>query len=292
MNREAGQADAIPLQDRLQEEFDRVGRPLRFLFMEADTSPEDLAREAVRQGATCVLLCGGDGTVVGGLTGLIGSGIPAALVPVGTGNLLAVNLDLVNRRLAEWVTFAVVGKPLSLDMLRIRDDQGRIYHSAVIAGIGYDARIVAGTKRPMKKRWGAWAYVVSALSHMHDKTCTMWITIDHGPTFSFPMQSALVANVGELQAGIVLLPEADPTDGLMNIAIMKSSGWSQWLRVVLNILTQRVREEPAIALFQARHILMKFDHPQPFQYDGEAMGVVRQLEVEILPGAATVMVPR
>src|ERR1700733_10847933 len=117
-----------------------------------ETSPDDtgerLARMAVESGVDLVIASGGDGTVTACAAGVAGSGIPLGVLPCGTGNLLARQLGLplsVDEALAGALTGSdrrvVVGTA-----------NGRPF--VVMAGIGFDAEMLAGASEQLKKRLG------------------------------------------------------------------------------------------------------------------------------------------
>src|ERR1044072_7698663 len=53
-----------------------------------------IAAQGVADGVDVIAVYGGDGTTMQAVSGMIGSGIPLALIPGGTANLLAGNLDV------------------------------------------------------------------------------------------------------------------------------------------------------------------------------------------------------
>src|SRR4029079_7994814 len=103
--------------------------------------------------------------------------------------------------------------------------------------------------------------------------------------------SVTLANVGQLQGGVSLLPDAEPDDGLLDIAVVQASAWPEWLSVCWSVIRRRVWEERTVALLKVEQATLIFSRPQAFQYDGEMAGKVKRLEVEVLPGAVRVMVP-
>src|ERR1041384_600501 len=95
-----------------------------------ETSEEDpgtgQAREAVEQGADVVIAAGGDGTVRAVAEGLHESGIPLALLPAGTGNLLARNMDLTLDDMPDSVRTAFTGKDRRIDLGIVAIDRNSV----------------------------------------------------------------------------------------------------------------------------------------------------------------------
>ena len=124
-----------------------------------ETTPDDpglgMAEAAVAAGVQLVVICGGDGTIMACLGALVGTDVPVALVPLGTGNLLARNLG-VPTEFADALAVAVNGVDRRIDLGRVGDQR-----FAVMAGIGFDAAMMADASEDMKRLAGWPAYVAS-----------------------------------------------------------------------------------------------------------------------------------
>ena len=139
------------------------------IFLE--TTPEDpgggMATKAVEEGAELVFACGGDGTVMACVTALAGTGVAMAVLPAGTGNLLAANLGLATDP-ATGLQVALDGGRRKIDVGVLAGDGGdRCF--AVMAGMGFDAQMLEGTSETAKKRIGWLAYLGGAFKHLRDR---------------------------------------------------------------------------------------------------------------------------
>ena len=116
----------------------------------------DLARMALAAGADCVVASGGDGTLNEVLQSVAGTGVPLAIYPAGTANVLARDLGLPREPelLAELVA--------SGQTRRISCGRAGSRYFFLMAGIGLDAAIIRGVSPKLKKRWGKGAYAYSA----------------------------------------------------------------------------------------------------------------------------------
>ncbi|MDZ4236173.1 MAG: diacylglycerol kinase family protein, partial [Dietzia sp.] len=118
-----------------------------------ETTEEDpgvgQAEEAAASGVGLVLACGGDGTVRSVAQGLVGTGIPMGVVPLGTGNLLARNLDIPLDDVDRAVRVAMSGRSRGVDLglVRYTDGDGHTHDDVflVMLGAGMDADMIAGT---------------------------------------------------------------------------------------------------------------------------------------------------
>src|SRR6185295_297488 len=144
-----------------------------------ETTPDDpgtgQARRAVEAGAEVVFVSGGDGTVRACLEGLAGTSAALAVLPAGTGNLLAANLGLPLDPV-EGVRVAVEGGRRQLDLGEV---DGELF--AVMAGMGFDAAVMDSTPSTLKARIGPLAYVLSAVPHLFGRPMRVRVLVDDQP---------------------------------------------------------------------------------------------------------------
>ena len=249
-----------------------------------DDTGEQLTRDAVLAGVELVLASGGDGTVSACAGGIAGSGIPLAVLPAGTGNVLARNLGLP-LSLDEALTVALTGVDRPLD---VGTANGRPF--VVMAGIGFDAEMIEGTNEALKTRAGWAAYVLAALGHLRDRPTRMVLRVDGGPPRRYLASGVVIGNVGALPGNLQLLPDAVPDDGVLDVAVLAARGWTGWLRLAADVL--RRRNSAQLSLLTCRQLTVDVGRPRSWEVDGEVAGRSRELRVTIRPGELLVRVPR
>ncbi len=247
-----------------------------------ETTSEDpgtgQARRAVAEGAGVVFVCGGDGTVRSVIAGMIGSEAALALLPAGTGNLLATNLGLPDDP-AEGIRLAVERGRRHLDVGRV---DGDVF--AVLAGMGFDAAVMAGTSSELKARIGSPAYVLTALRRLLDRSMSVEVVIDGQPPLRTRARTVLVGNVGRLQGGIRLLPDAEPDSGVLEVAILAPRHLGHWAAMALAILFRRPKV-PSMKILRGSRITVRSTRPQPRELDGDVIEPGRVLDVAVEPAA-------
>jgi diacylglycerol kinase family enzyme len=281
----------------------------------AETSPAEaglgLARQAVTTGARLVFAAGGDGTVRACAQALAGTGIPLAIVPLGTANLTARALGIPSR--AERALEAGFGgRDRQIDLARAGGDgiesgdllgreggrgpnsgdgAGGISFTAM-AGIGLDAAVVGTARAPHKRRLGWLAYAAAGLTQLGWTPRDFTVRLDGGEPVTRRARCVVVGNVGLLPGGLWLLPEARCDDGRLDVGILAPAGALGWPRVAGRVLTRSRHQDRALERFQARQVTISACADLPRQIDGEVIAPGRTLTVSVCPGALTIRQPR
>jgi YegS/Rv2252/BmrU family lipid kinase len=250
----------------------------------ADDPGTGQARAALAGGAALVFVSGGDGTVMACAGVLAGTGVALAVIPAGTGNLLARNFA-VPRDVAGAVQAAVTGVDRAIDVGVLGDRR-----FVIMAGIGFDAQMLADAPDKLKARVGWPAYVVSAARHLFAPRRSFTLTLDDGEPLERRGRGVLVGNLGRLQGGLPVLPDAVPDDGLLDVAVINTRGLLSWTFLVTAVVLRR-GDQRRLETFQARRLTVRCDERLPTELDGEVLDDRDLLDISVLPGALTLRVP-
>jgi diacylglycerol kinase family enzyme len=244
-----------------------------------------VTREAVAAGAQLVFAVGGDGTVRACAQALAGSQIPLAIVPRGTANLVATALGIPSSLGAA----LAVGFGQHERRIDLAVADGITF--AAMAGIGLDAAVVGATAAGLKGAAGWLGYAATGIRRLAG-TCTGFeIRLDGGEPIGRQARCVVVGNVGLLPGGFVLLPEARPDDGLLDVGILAPAGPFGWPRVGWRVLTRSRHDDAVLERYQARRVEIAAEAQLPRQADGELIGTAASLTVTLAPGGLLVRVP-
>ncbi|MBT2537838.1 diacylglycerol kinase family protein [Arthrobacter sp. ISL-69] len=247
---------------------------------------EGQAREALEAGVDVVIAAGGDGTVRCVAEALAGTGVPLGLVPLGTGNLLARNLgvDITDPVAA---AFDVLnGTEITVDVVKAKldhSDDEQVF--LVMAGVGYDAAIMADTVDVLKDRMGWLAYVEAGIRKLPGKPVKAKISVDGQRPIGRRIRSVMFGNCGRIMGGVEIFPDAEIDDGVLDVLIMSPRGRLGWLGVVAGIFGRRKDEMESVEYFQGKTAEITLEHEQEFQLDGDHVGTGKHLVISVEPGA-------
>ena len=250
-----------------------------------------MAEKAAVSGADLVIVCGGDGTVREVCAELAGTGIPVGIIPAGTGNLLARNLD-IPLYIRSAIDVALNGQDRAIDLVKVGGDGIEDTHFMVMAGMGFDAAIMEGVNEEIKKKIGWIAYVVSGLRSLMFPAIKVEIQIDdHEPTVH-RARTVVVGNVGFLQAGMPLLPDAMIDDGILDVVIIHPRQFLSWITVASRVLRKSTVVDATLDRRTGARVRVKASAATPRQLDGDSIGEGRELWMECVHGRLLVRVPR
>lgn len=286
--------DISLLRRRVEAEALRAGwKPTLWLETTVDDPGHEPARRALEAEADLVFVAGGDGTVRAVSSELAGTDTPMALVPSGTGNLLARNLRIPLDTDAA-LRLALHGPARAIDVVRCTTDHPdgegtTTQRFVVMAGMGLDAQIMNDTSDDLKKVIRSGAYAIAAVQNATPEPFTATVTLDDDEPSEHQMVMALVGNVGTITAGMTILPQASPSDGRVDLMLASPDRVTDWARLGAQILTGKDQE--GFATTSAHRLRITTDESVPFELDGDTAGTTRLLEIEVETKALRVVVP-
>lgn len=268
-------------------------------------------KEALDAGASMVIAAGGDGTVRAVAEAVYDSAASLALLPSGTGNLLARNLELVLDDLEDSIHTAFTGQDRHIDLALIdiqREDQSTSRHAYVVmAGLGLDAQMLVHTDDELKKKIGWLAYVSALLAAVRDKEqLHLRYSLDGNGTRSASVHTIIIGNCGSLPADIVLLPDAAVDDGMFQLVFLRPEGFIGWLQITAKIiwengvlrrtetgrkLASTAKNVRALHYAKGSELTIRLTRAHNIELDGDSFGTAQALKTWIEPGALTVRVP-
>ena len=231
-----------------------------------------------------VVAAGGDGTV-----SLVLSnsplGVPLAILPLGTENLLAKYYQLIipPDRLAEYIC---AGRTVSVDVGRAN---GRLF--LLMVGIGFDAQVVLEVDRRRTGHIYKWSYFKPILAAMRTyQYPAMRIRIDE-ESFSDPVCWAFVANVPRYAGGLSIVPQAIATDGLLDLCTLRRGRFWPGIKYLAAVAVRRHARLRDCQMKRAKRLRIEpvDETTVPFQLDGDPGGNL-PVDIEVLPGRLRLVV--
>ena len=258
--------------------------PLWYEISKSKQAPKQV-RRALSRGADLIFAWGGDGLAQRCIDTLAATDATLAIVPAGTSNLLASNLGI-----PEEIPAAV---QVGLSGIRRRIDVGTVNGEcfAVMAGVGFDARMIDGADGTLKDTLGRMAYVWTGVRNLRTPSFDVSIKVDGSSWYRGSASCILLGNVGRLFAGIEIFEQARPDDGLLELGVVSADGPVDWARTIARTVAGSPDSSPFVHTTSARTVKVKLSRKVLYEVDGGARSKTRRLKINVRPAAVTIAVP-
>jgi diacylglycerol kinase (ATP) len=249
------------------------------------THPADVqaARQAAREAATCgrydaVVAAGGDGTIRQVAAALLGADTPLGIVPVGTGNVLAHEIGLAPK--ADAIARMLLHGPETSVMCAQANKEPFL----LMAGAGFDGRVIAALDHRFKSHVGKAAYAGPILGALVRPVDALTVTLDGS---RHEASWAVIANARHYGGRFVLAPHAGIQERGLQAVLFKARNRAvlagQVLSLVMGKLDQRTATHGDVEMLPCAFATITAHHPVPTQIDGDPFG---STPIEIESGSA------
>lgn len=234
-----------------------------------------------------VFTLGGDGTAIEIVSALADTGPPVGILPGGTGNVVARTLG-TPIRMKRAVRALLEADEARIDLGRLSNGQ----RFAIGMGVGLDAAMIAGAPAPLKRRFGFFAYVVSATrAVLRMEKFRVRLTVD-GEIVERQASAVLIANFGAVLNNLISFGDGiRRDDGFLNACIYAPNNLSDAARILWKMSRKNFSPDPCISYHAGKEFRLETIPPQMGQADGELLGN-SPFEVTVEPMAGRVLVPR
>jgi diacylglycerol kinase (ATP) len=289
INPVAGSCNAETVEQELGQACTTAGLVLECHFTSADEKDEDITnavRQALNNGCVRIAVAGGDGTVAAVGSALTGTETPLAILPVGTANLLARELDIPLDLSAACQLAANGEKHRWLDAMHVGE---RLFLSHI--SLGVYSKIAERTTRTAKRYFRQIAYIWNALPELLRGHTWRFVLLVDDQVMHLRASFIMVANVGgigaaELRWGENILLD----DGVIDICVVHARTVKDYLHLAQSILLHRHKSSPRLSYYRAtRSVQVTAPRKRvPVRGDGEIIGY-SAVKITLLPKAIKVI---
>jgi diacylglycerol kinase (ATP) len=255
------------------------------------TQPGSIAcqvQEALDHGAERVVACGGDGTIMQVASLMAGKDVPLAFLPLGTGNDLCRTLGFAgNLPLAVKTAFEGEARRIDMGRWRCQGCEGAFVN---VAGTGFDAVVAERINQGYRYMRGTSAYLAAVLSQIVSyRPAQCRIHID-GTTIDTTVMLCAVANAKTYGGGMQIAPQAELSDGLLDVVIVEGVGVTEFLRAFPRVFKGTHLSHPKIKVLRGSSVSIESDQPLPVLADGENIGQT-PVHFHVEPSVLTILTP-
>lgn len=306
--------DITALKAAVKKHEQQIGcAPTRWYKTAEEDAGAAATEQAISEGAKTVIASGGDGTVRAIAEVMRGSEVPLAIVPQGTGNLLARNIGAPINNVDQQVEAAFYGERRKIDLgvAEIKRADGSVDEHVflVLAGMGLDARAISLTNPKLKKSLGWLAYVDAGMrSVIKDKPLHVRASYDKKHARNVSVYTVMIGNCGLLPGNVLLIPEAKLDDGLLDVVALKPIGKMRllsWVPIMAKLgwengvlrksaagrkIIDLTHDTKSVVYRRVKQLSLQVPKEEAVQLDGDDFGHCVALTGRVDPGALTLCV--
>ena len=249
----------------------------------------ELIDEALKQDTDALVVVGGDGVIALALQSLAGTGIPLGIVPAGTGNDHAREYRLPTGDPAAAVDVIAAGVTATVDLGLIKGSDGSKTWFGTIAATGFDSLV---SDRVNRMRWphGRMRYNVAMVAELSRlRLLPFRMVLDGEREIRADLTLAAFGNTRTYGGGMRICPNADHSDGLLDITMVKSGSRMKLIRLFPTVFKGTHVDLDEVTTDRARTILVESPGINAYA-DGDYVCPL-PAEISAVPGALTILVP-
>jgi diacylglycerol kinase (ATP) len=247
----------------------------------------EIAARASQNGTTDVIVAGGDGTINEALQGMAGAKARLAIIPRGTANVLARELNLpLDERQAVDVIAKGNARKIHIG-LAIDEKTNTSRYFVLMAGIGLDAAVVKRVQPSLKKRLGRAAFWLSGFSHLASWNLQPFQLEIDGKTF--PSTFTIIGNAARYGSDLAITPRAQIDQPDFEVCIIDTFSRFRYLQLLSYAMGKGMPlNERGVRFVRANRV--RATGNAAVQVDGEVVGEL-PMSFEIAPFSMDVIVP-
>jgi diacylglycerol kinase (ATP) len=290
VNPSAGKGRALELLPQVAGTLRDGGADLEILLSRGFAEARAMIRHAVKDAVDVLAVMGGDGMMHLGINSSAAAHLSGdsrttlGLIPAGTGNDLCRGVGLKAHDAVAAAAVIAAGYARAVDLARVGDT----YVGAVLA-TGFDALV---NRRANQMPWprGSTRYVVAVMAELRVFSPLQYRLVLDGQIREQQAMLVAIGNTSSYGGGMLICPEADPYDGLLDVTIIHPVGRLKLLRLLPEMYSGRFVRDPCVELLRVREVTVEGPGLVGFG-DGEMIAAA-PLRVCSVPQVLPVFVPR
>ncbi len=247
-----------------------------------------LTQESIAEGASIIVACGGDGTINEVASCLIGTAVTLGVIPMGSGNGLASNLN-IPKKVSEALEVIKNLKTIKIDVGSVN---GSYFFSNT--GVGFDAAVVKYYQE--SNNHSLFSYVVAVYKALKSNKISteVKVQIDNKEEFSVNPFMIFVSNSNEMGYKVSLTPKASLQDGLLDVVVISKLRFLKILWFGLLVFLKKLEVLKEATCYQATQVLIKNHSTQVVlsQMDGEIFPITStEIKMVMHPNSLQIVAP-
>ncbi|MEQ8924978.1 MAG: diacylglycerol kinase family protein [Fulvivirga sp.] len=270
----AGDTDKANLKNDIIEILDSFD--ISFYETTGDDDENNLNNEIKKVVPEIAVACGGDGTVNLVVKCILGKDIQLGIIPLGSANGLATELEIPEDIEASLKLFKEP-KARQVDVLKVNDEHLCIH----LSDIGLNAQLIRRFESDDSR--GMTSYFKHFFQTLFTKKAIHYSFDFENDFFQYKAEMVVFANAKKYGTGAIVNPIGELGDKKFEVCIFKPYPWYAFFRLTFLFFVGRLNYSPFVKIVSTQKIIVKGEQPEHLQIDGEPIGKFKEVKVEILP---------
>jgi diacylglycerol kinase (ATP) len=248
-----------------------------------------LVSAALEKGTDAVMVTGGDGVISNALQVLAGTDVPLGIIPAGTGNDHAREFGIPTKDPEAAADIVTDGWTETIDLGRISDGKGVDKWFGTVAATGFDSLV---TDRANRMRWphGRLRYYIAMVAELSQlRLLPFRLVLDGTEEIEADITLAAFGNTRSYGGGLLICPNADRTDGLLDITMAHSDSRTKLVRLFPTVMKGTHVELDEVSTARAKSIHVECPGINVYA-DGD-FACLLPAEIYAVPGALQILRP-
>ena len=210
-----------------------------------------------------VIVGGGDGTLNAAASGLVHTGLPLGVLPLGTANDFARTVGIpADPVLAAEIIAGGSARPVDLGVVN-----GHLFFN--VASIGFSAELAAELSEHAKKRWGVMGYAIVAARILLRSRLFSAVVEHDGTSETIRTMQVSVGNGRYYGGGMTVEAGATADDGWLDLYSLEVDHWWRLLRLLPSLRNGTQGDWDDVRAFRTKEVTIRTRRPRPVNTDGE-----------------------
>jgi len=278
----SGNTDKTILLDLLKKKSREPDRDFSIFLTSGKNDAETIQSEIDNIKPSTVVAVGGDGTVKLVASLLVGTGISLGIIPMGSANGLAFELNLP-AQVSSALQLILEGKTRKIDAILIN---GHTY-SFHLSDLGINSRIIKGFDE--NDRRGFWGYLRSFIKESKNMQYFRCTVETDQKKIRHKALMVVIANGSYYGTGANINPTGVLNDGQFEIILVKPHSWRMMLKLSIAFFTRSLHKHESTRIVSCNRAEISIQPQQFLQIDGEIQTETTHVTAEVIPGAIQVI---
>ncbi len=267
---------------QIQSQFENEGIGFEYAYTKYPGHAKDLAHQESAKGIDIIIAMGGDGTINEVVNGMVHSESRLGVIPYGTANVFGLSFDVPNDYL-EACKRIIEGQSKVIDLGNIN---GHFF--ICMGGVGFDAYIIKKADKRLKKIIGGLSYVmISMVEYFRYKFNPIIFKVDNDSELK-KGYFLFICNTKYYGGKFIISDKIDPTDGLLDICLIKDKGLFTAIKCSVQLAMGKLRKSDVVEKFQCKQIYIDASGRHRIHGDAEYVSHT-PANVQIYPKAITII---